>query len=263
MLSHRRTLRAYLLAVPSEIEQRFVTIEPPEHEQDPNAARVRWRIDAGFLTSGYECIWGRGCQGIHDEERPELMDGCCSVGVVLADDDEAMAVAALGAVMDPAVFQHAGQELLDPRGTRWATRVVDGACVFLNRPGFPAGAGCALHLAAVADGDDPEDWKPQTCNRVPIRVTERRVLGVDGAAADDAGTDDAGTDDAGAVVEVTVRAWRRDDWGPGGATMAWWCTEAPEAFGATSPFVERAERTLRDLMGDAAYDRLVSTLRER
>ena len=30
-----------------------------------------------------------------------------------------------------------------------STRVVDGACIFLNRPGFAGGAGCALHLAAA------------------------------------------------------------------------------------------------------------------
>lgn len=196
---------------------------------------TRWRLDAGFLTSGYQCIWGAGCQGIHDERRPELMDGCCSVGVVLADDDEAHTVVALAATMGPDVFEHRpaqdGHEaLLVAHGGHWATAVVDGACVFLNRPGFAGGAGCALHLAAVATGDDPATWKPRTCRRVPLRVEERT--------------------EAGGGVEVTVRAWRRDDWGPGGATMAWWCTEDTAAFGAAEPLHERIGDELRDLLGD-------------
>ena len=32
----------------------------------------------------------------------------------------------------------------------YRTRLVDGACVFLNRPGFPTGPGCALHQHADA-----------------------------------------------------------------------------------------------------------------
>ena len=50
------------------------------------------------------------------------------------------------------------------------TRVVDGACIFLNRPGFAGGAGCALHLAAVDAGESPIDWKPSVCWQLPIRV---------------------------------------------------------------------------------------------
>jgi len=33
--------------------------------------------------------------------------------------------------------------------TRSNTRVIDKTCIFLNRPGFEGGAGCALHLAAL------------------------------------------------------------------------------------------------------------------
>ena len=81
-----------------------------------------------------------------------------------------MTVAALAATMDPDGFQFAAEAaeggVLAP-GLPWATRVVDGACVFLNRPGFAGGAGCALHLAAVAEDDDPLDWKPRTCWKLP------------------------------------------------------------------------------------------------
>lgn len=204
--------------------------------------RTTWRLDTGFLGSGFRCLWGDGCQGIHDERRPELMDGCCSVGVVLADEAEAMNVAALGAAMGPACFERAGAApFVERRNGNWVTRVVDGACVFFNRPGFAGGPGCALHLGALADGDDPVEWKPRTCSRVPVRVDERRQP--DGS------------------IEVTVRAWRREDWGPGGATMAWWCTEAPEAFDAPTPLYERISAELRDVMGEELHERAVAALR--
>ena len=35
------------------------------------------------------------------------------------------------------------------------TRLVDGACIFLNRPGFATGPGCALHQVALARGRQP------------------------------------------------------------------------------------------------------------
>ena len=44
------------------------------------------------------------------------------------------------------------------------------ACIFLNRPGFEGGAGCALHIAALEAGERPMDWKPSVCWQVPIRL---------------------------------------------------------------------------------------------
>jgi hypothetical protein len=208
------------------VETRFVEV------LDPADGRTRWRLDAGFLRSRWRCLWGDGCQGIHDERRPELGDGCCSVGVVLADTEEAMTVSALAATLDPARFQFAGEAgaggVLDGEGR--ATRVVEGACIFLNRPGFAGGAGCALHLAALAEGDDPLDWKPRTCWKLPLKVVDRPGGGAE------------------------LAAWGRGDWGPGGATMAWWCIEAPEAFTADRPVLETLEPELRRVLGDDLYD---------
>ena len=45
--------------------------------------------------------------------------------------------------------------------------LVDGACIFLNRPGFPGGAGCGLHRAALEAGERPLDWKPDVCWQLP------------------------------------------------------------------------------------------------
>lgn len=222
------------------VDQRFV--EVPDAE-----GPVRWRIDAGFLTSNWTCIWGRGCQGIHDTRTPERGEGCCSVGAHLGDDpEEAMTIAALADTLDPAHFEFAAVASADgifADSTRSATRVVDGACIFLNRPGFAGGAGCALHLAAVEAGEDPLDWKPGVCWRLPLRL-------VDGTDADGTPT-------------TTVRAWRRDDWGEGGRSMAWWCTDTPDAFAGDEPVVASLEGPLRRILGDATYDRVRERLSER
>jgi hypothetical protein len=203
--------------------------------------RTRWHLDAGFLTSRWRCLWGAGCQGIHDTPRPELADGCCSVGVRLVDDDEAMTIAALGASLDATTFANAVHTpVVEQRDGHWHTVVTAGACVFFNPVGFAGGAGCALHLAALAEGDDPLDWKPQTCTRMPVRVDES-------TAAD-------------GTVDVHVRAWRRADWGPGGASMSWWCTEAPEAYTGEQPVHASLEGELRVLFGDPLYERVVDAL---
>ena len=209
---------------------------------DPDGV-TRWRFDTTFLRSAWTCIWGAGCQGIHDTARPELFDGCCSVGVELIDDEEAMTIAALGASLEPARFEHADHgTFVERRGEQWFTPIVNGACVFFNRPGFAGGVGCALHLAALDAGEDPLDWKPQTCTRMPLRVDERPT-----------------TD--GTAVELTVRPWRRADWGPDGRTMAWWCTEVPEAYVGDGPVVERLAGELRVLLGDALYEQLADEVR--
>jgi hypothetical protein len=213
-------------------------------EVTSDSGRTHWTLDATFLTSNWTCIWGRGCQGIHDERHPELMDGCCSVGLVLKDDDEAMMIAALGASMTSEVFQFADTEggLLEQREGGWATRIVDGACVFLNRPGFSGGAGCALHIGALAAGESPVDWKPQTCTRMPIRVDEE-------TAAD-------------GTVSVGVRAVTRHDWGPEGASMAWWCTEGDDAFVGHEPVIDSLRDELRVLFGEDLYDEVRARLSE-
>ena len=115
-----------------------------------------WRFDRSFLRSHWTCIWGRGCLGIGPEPAPERGHGCCSLGADL-DADEAPTISALAATLGPDRFERhaeAGDGGVFADATRRSTRVVDGACIFLNRPGFPGGAGCALHLAADAADHD-------------------------------------------------------------------------------------------------------------
>jgi hypothetical protein len=195
-----------------------------------------WRFDRGFLRSNWACIWGRGCLGILDHPAPELGQGCCSIGAELDVDDEAMNISALAATLQPHLFEHhaeaeAGGIFADD--TRSSTRVVDGACIFLNRPGFEGGAGCALHLAALEAGESPVDWKPSVCWQLPVKV--------------DWDTNADGTETA------TVRGWTRGDWGDTGRTMAWCCTEGDLAYVSDRPVVESLAEELTALAGEEVY----------
>jgi hypothetical protein len=150
----------------------------------------------------------------------------------MLDPEEAMTITALAAMLDPAHFQfHAeaddGGVLDDSRAN---TRLVDGACIFLNRPGFAGGPGCALHLAAVALDEPPLEWKPSVCWQLPIKLETLS----DGTRR--------------------LRRWRRDDWGEGGATMAWLCTD-PEtgSYGGDRPVIETLESELTALLGREVY----------
>jgi hypothetical protein len=203
-----------------------------------------WRFDRSFLTSNWTCFWGRGCQGILSEPAEHLAQGCCSVGAELDGVDEAMNLAALAAAIPDERFQfraEANTGGIFSSDERRNTRVVDGACIFLNRPGFEGGAGCALHLAALDAGESPIDWKPSVCWQLPIKIdwTDRG--------------------DGGEIA--TVRRWTREDWGDDEEDMVWWCTEAPEAFAGSSPVVESLGEELQAMLGDAVYVELRKRLR--
>lgn len=198
-----------------------------------------WRFEPTFLRSNWTCIWGRGCKGILEQPAEHLQQGCCSVGAELADMDEAMTVAAYSATLDAAHWQFHDRVdehdiFSDPSATN--TKVVEGACIFLNRPGFEGGAGCALHLAAEACGEPPSDWKPSVCWQLPVRV--EWAMQPDG------------------VEHATVRRWSRADWGDEGRTMAWCCTEEPEPYVGERPVIDSLETELRGIAGDAVYVQL-------
>lgn len=204
-----------------------------------------WRFERQFLMSNWTCIWGRGCHGILPERAAHLGHGCCSIGAELDGVDEARNVAALAATLSPSTFEHhseliAGGVFSDESFTN--TRVVDGACIFLNRPGFVGGAGCALHLAASAAGESPIDWKPSVCWQLPIKVDW--VM-----AAND-------------IEVATVRRWSRADWGADGEAMAWCCTEEPDAYVGDRRVVESLSEELVAIVGERVAVELRSRLSE-
>jgi hypothetical protein len=199
--------------------------------EEIRTATTTWRFDTAFLRSNWSCIWGRGCLGIGDEPAPELGQGCCSVGAVFVDQDEARLTSALAATLDPAVWEHHGAAAsggIFSDEERVATRVVDGACIFLNRPGFAGGAGCALHLAARHAGEPPLHWKPSVCAELPLKVDWE-------AQADGSET-------------ATVRRWSRRDWGEEGETMAWCCTDRDPERGGDLAYV--GDRPVVDSLGE-------------
>ena len=219
--------------------------------EDPDELRT-WMFDATFLRSNYRCIWGCGCQGVLDEPSEQLQQGCCSFGAHFVDDDDVQTVVRAFVKVRPEHMQfHAkavkggflrAGDAPDRPGEEapTVTRLVDDACIFLNRPGFEGGAGCALHIAAVAAGERPLDWKPNVCWQLPIRLDES-------------------TDVNGHVVS-RIREWKRRDWGDGGAEFAWWCTEAPEAFSGAEPVYVAMRDELVEMVGLGVYELLVELL---
>ena len=203
-----------------------------------DGTQTRWRFDRTFLTSNWTCIWGRGCHGIEAERAAVLQLGCCSVGAELDGVDEAMNVSALAATIPAEIFQfhdEARRGGVFSDETRTNTRVVDGACIFLNRPGFDGGAGCALHLAAVRYDEPPMDWKPSVCWQLPVKVDWE--MGAD------------------AVEVATVRAWSRADWGDDGDEMSWCCTDRhePDAYVGERPVIESLADELEGIVGTPVF----------
>ena len=218
----------------AEMGLRSRGVDPLVEEID--AGDTVWRFDRAFLTSNWRCIWGRGCQGILPEPAEHLGHGCCSIGADLGDEDEARMISALAATLPPARFEHHAEAARDgifSDASRLHTLVVDGACIFLNRPGFAGGPGCALHLAAIDADESPVHWKPSVCWQLPIKVDWEP--GPDGTEV------------------ATVRRWARRDWGEEGDTMAWCCTEGTSAYVGDRPVLDSLGDELEAVVGTAVY----------
>mgnify|MGYP001226988341 FL=1 len=230
---------------------------------DPANPEQRFRVDLTWLTSSWTCIFGSGCKGIY-ADRPD--DGCCTLGAHFTDDEDFERVRAVVAELGEDEWQyHPGRGKRgdkDPsRRSAWTeleaspdgsegpdgsdaarkTKVVDGACIMLNRPGFPAGAGCALHQHAVLTGRPPHEAKPDVCWQLPIRRSYRTVERPDDTS----------------YLEVTIAEYDRRGWGPGGHDLAWYCSSNTEAHVGAEPVYRSNRAELTALMGEAAYAALV------
>lgn len=213
--------------------------QPLERFEDPIDGTV-WHVDATFLKSNWTCIWGNGCKGILSEDAEHLNQGCCSHGAQFLDEEEAMTTGALAMMLPPERFQfhdeaHSGGIYADTERT--LTRTVDGACIFHNRPGFSGGEGCALHLAALDDGDSPTTWKPSVCWQLPLRAEQQP----DGSNV--------------------LRHWARSDWDDDESTIAWCCTEEPEPYVGKTAVVESLEEELTAIVGPEVYVQLRARLK--
>ncbi len=209
---------------------------------DPADDSQMLRCDLTWLTSNWMCIFGQGCQGIY-ADRPS--DGCCTLGAHFSDKDDEKRVRRHVKQLGPDRWQlhDAGRKggwlETDDDGER-KTAVHDGACIFLNRPGFAGGEGCALHGLALDVGKHPLETKPDVCWQLPIRRTFREVELPDGTS----------------YTEVSIAEYDRRGWGPGGHDLDWYCSANTEAHVAATPVYVSNGPELVELIGQAAYDEL-------
>ena len=214
-----------------------------------------WQIDVTFLLSNWQCIFGHGCQGIWTEPTPELVHGCCTYGAHFSDKADRNQVVKASKQLSAdewqfaklgrkkGIFEKVEEEEEDDDedgGPEWKTRVVKDACIFLNRPDFAAGPGCALHLHALNTGHHFSDYKPEVCWQVPLR----RI--------------DDPQDDGTVISRLTECG--REGWGEGGEDFAWWCTEAPEAFTGKQAVYESMSVELRKMLGKKLHKQVVAYL---
>lgn len=213
----------------------------------PGKERKRWQVDVTFMLSHYQCIFGCGCQGVLTEPAPDLIQGCCSYGAHADGKKDRHHVEAMAKKLRPDEwqFRDVGMKrgVWAKVGNEYRTRLVDEACIFLNRPGFAAGPGCALHVMAPRLGLHFSETKPTVCWQVPVRAIPR--------------------DEEDGSETTVLTEFGRDGWGEGGEEFAWWCTEAPEAFTGGEPVYRAMAFELRRMMGDAVYDELAKYLDQR
>jgi hypothetical protein len=217
---------------------------------DPVEEGRRWQIDVTFLLSSWTCIFGSGCQGVLTEKTPELALGCCSYGAHFSDKKDRKHVEKIANRLtdDEWQFAEIGRKKgiatkvgKDEDGVmEWRTRIVDDACIFLNRSDFPTGPGCALHVHALHTGQHFSETKPEVCWQLPLRRIDEEQ-------------------EDGTVIS-TLTEFGRDGWGEGGDDFAWWCTESPEAFVGKVPVYEELAPELRLMLGEALHDQVAAYL---
>lgn len=237
---------------------------------DPDDPERIFSIDLTWVESTWSCRFGTSqCLGI-DESNQAV--GCCIHGAYIADEEDRDTVYNAVAQMPPkywqlrpaetdAFFKAADPTWLEPwlewdeevdealepetddedAGPHIKTKVVDGACIFANRPGHPTGPGCALHQWAMAEGRNIVGSKPEVCWQVPFSREDEWQERSDGQE----------------ILRTTIGEYDRRQWGGGGEDFDWWCTGAPECHtpngGTLEPIWKSMKDELTALIGEAAY----------
>ncbi len=226
------------------LEREWVSI------RDAHDPHLRYTFDVTFLLSRYRCIYGRGCPGIY-EDHPDA--GCCVHGAYYVDEEERERVeTAVSEQLDGEVMQFHSEARTRGASERDAngearTRIQEGACVFLNRTGWPAGTGCAFHLLAQRRGEHHMTHKPTVCWQLPLHRSIEEQVANDGRN----------------LQVHTITPFERGTWGEGGADFHWWCTEQAAAFTSRQPLYRSMECELRAMVGDDVYRELRAYLDQR
>ena len=204
-------------------------------------------FDVTFLESSWNCIFGAGCQGVLTGPTPELIQGGCSYGAHFTDEKDQKKVekAAKRLTADQWQFKSKGANGTTrvKKSGEIVTRLVQDACIFLNRPDFHRGAGCALHVMSMDNNESYIPLKPEVCWQLPLR------------------RDDDVQDDGWVITRIGE--WGRRDWSEGGAEFHWWCTEAREAFVGKTRVVDSMSEELIAMIGQSVYDQLLTYMNSR
>ncbi len=228
-----------MTSVPPDAHE-WVSFEDETHERT-------WMVDATFIESNWTCIFGNGCQGVLTGPTPELAQGCCSYGAHFTDEEDRQRVelAALRLTEDQWQFKAKGKKgttKVNKNGEA-VTRMVNDACIFLNRPDFHRGPGCALHVLAIDNEESYIPLKPEVCWQLPLRREDVTL--------------------ANGHIVTRIAQWDRPDWGSGGSDFHWWCTEDPAAFVGATRVVDSMSEELTAIMGDRAYEKLLTMINDR
>lgn len=215
---------------------------------DPAEPAHLIKADLTWLTSRWECIFGRGCQGI-DASRPDA--GCCVHGAHFSEKRDRKRVAAWVEKLTPETWQHyrSGQKRgwTEMEDGAEKTRVVKGACIFHNDADFAGGHGCALHHLANAEGVSFIETKPEVCWQLPVRRSyENRTI-----------------EDGTEYLVVVLGEYQRRDWGTGGHDFPWYCTANTDAHAGAEPVFVSSRDEIVALIGESAYEVLARLCRAR
>ena len=204
-------------------------------------------FDVTFLESNWNCIFGAGCQGVLTEATPELAQGCCSYGAHFTDEEDRQRVeqAATRLTADQWQFKSRGRNGTTrvKKNSEIVTRLVQDACIFLNRPDFARGPGCALHVMAMDNQESYIPLKPEVCWQLPLHRDDQ-------------------VEESGHVI-TRIGQWDRSHWGGGGEEFHWWCTEDPAAFTGKHRVVDSMSEELVAMVGQTVYDQLLAYMDRR
>ena len=220
---------------------------------DPADSEHIISVDLTWLMSTYGCKFGTdACCGI-DANNPDV--GCCGHGAFLTDEDDRARLRDMVERLGPEDWQNYVAQTPDQDVEPWLewdeldndagepepalkTVVTDGACIFANRAGFPAGAGCALHSYAMRHDLPIVESKPEVCWQLPLRRVEEWETRPDGVEQ----------------LRTTITEYNRRGWGSGGEDFDWYCTTDPQCHAGGEPLWRTHEEELVELLGQEAYN---------
>nr|WP_293790918.1 hypothetical protein [uncultured Corynebacterium sp.] len=249
---------------------------------DPADSEHIIQVDLTWLLSTYRCRFGtEACLGI-DAENPDV--GCCTHGAFLTDEDDRATLRNVAEKLTAEDWQNRPAEMEEWEATgrhkkhsdysndnentdelepwlEWdelendegemepalKTVTTNGACIFANREGFPAGQGCALHAWALRNDVELTAAKPEVCWQVPLRRLEDWETRPDGVE----------------MLRTTVTEYNRRGWGDGGEDFDWYCSADPNCHAGSEALWRTGREELTELIGAEAYEVVAAHCAER